>query len=52
MFLKIPKDDRWLCWILDLVYKRADVSAATLEALQDVPFVLDTGMATDALCNH
>lgn len=47
------EDNRyWLCWILDLINKGADMGASTLEALKHVPFVLDAGMAADALDNH
>lgn len=42
----------WLAWILKLINKRANVGTSTLEALKDVPFLLDAVMAADALHNH
>lgn len=53
ILLEMSEDDRcWPGWVLNLINEMANVDTATLEALKDVPLVLDAGMAADALHNH
>lgn len=49
----MTEDNRyWPCRILDLVNKRADIGTSTLEALKNIPLVLDAGIAANAFDNH